>query len=460
VTRNPATRPIKEDCQKLLAEMNGKYAVVKECGKTLVLEETYDPVMERRRSERSTFRSFRDFHHQEHHDENGVKTTVGSWWLNHPNRRQYDGVTFKPGVGHIEKHYNLWRGFAVDPVKGDWSLYREHLRLNICRGDDDQYAYVMAWMAQGVQDPSTKPEVAIVLRSEERGTGQSLFCRYYRRLFGQHGIEISNPQHLTGRFNGHLEDCCCLVLTEAFWTGSHYAEATLKALITEDSLAIEPKYVGLKFVRNYLRVLMTSNAHWVVPAGTDERRFLVLDIGTEHKQDTAYFAAIAKQMDNRGLAAMLYDLKRYDYSSVDLRKAPNTGGLTEQKILSLPPAEKWLFGKLLDGQLLKDDDGWCPEVDKDALHADFSESLRGIRSREARSSQTELGMFLARMFGEGIKEYRPSVGNLRVRRWLFPSLEECRALFDARLGTRFPWPEEQGSGARQRLSTSQRFRQR
>jgi hypothetical protein len=378
-------------------------------------------------------------------DPDGKETSVGSWWLNHPRRRQYDQVVFSPGEGVVPKSsYNLWRGFAVDPQPGDWSLYQDHIFENICSGDGDLLIYLLAWMAQGIQHPEVKPEVAIVLRSEERGTGKSFFARYYRKLFGQHGIELSNSQHLTGRFNEHLEDCCVLVINEALWAGSQTGEAVLKTLITEDTLAIEPKGFSVRFARNYLRVIMTSNAEWVVPAGFDERRFLMLDVGTAHTQDISYFKAIAEQMDNGGLAAMLYELRHWNYSGIELRCAPKTAALTRQKILSLEPRERWLFDKLHEGRLLTGDIGWCPEVDKSALAANFAESLRRSRGCDVRSSQTELGAFLVRVFGPKLLDCRPKVGDSRVRRWLFPELAECRALFEARLGARYDWPADDG----------------
>ena len=56
-----------------------------------------------------------------------------------------------------------------------------------------------------------------------------------------------------------------LVLTEGFWAGSHEAESVLKALIMEPEIAIERKGVDVRFVPSYTRVMMTSNAEWVVP---------------------------------------------------------------------------------------------------------------------------------------------------------------------------------------------------
>ena len=53
----------------------------------------------------------------------GVKTiSLGEYWLRHKDRRQYEGIEFAPNGGR-SGHYNLWRGFAVEPREGDCSKF-------------------------------------------------------------------------------------------------------------------------------------------------------------------------------------------------------------------------------------------------------------------------------------------------------------------------------------------------
>jgi hypothetical protein len=47
----------------------------------------------------------------------GKIVDLGSFWLNHPGRRQYQGIVFQPGsAGVIDGKLNLWRGFGVEPI--------------------------------------------------------------------------------------------------------------------------------------------------------------------------------------------------------------------------------------------------------------------------------------------------------------------------------------------------------
>ena len=435
---------------KLLAacrELNKAHAVVQVCGTTKVMKEGYDSVLQRKSitySSPTDFKQFRSHLKYSVPDPNEtVKVSLGDYWFGWEQRRQYEGVLFDPSGKAPAAYFNLWRGFSVEPVEGEWSLFHEHVFDNICNGNSEHYEYLMAWLAQGVQHPETRPDVALVLKSEGKGTGKSIFARYYRELFGPHGMTVSNPNQVLGRFNDHLEDTICLVLEEAFWTGIRTHESNLKAYITEDTLSVEGKGLPTKTVRNYLRIIMLSNNEWVVPASADERRYLVLDVNDQHKQDTKYFGAIADQMENGGLAAMLYDLKRHNYSAVDLRIAPKTESLTEQKILSLDAKHKWWFEKLCDGCLHPGAE-WG-EITKQELGEDYVGYMSKTRNRNDRSSETELGMFLTRMFGSKLANSRPRrKDGSRPPTWTFPSLEECRMLFDLRLGMRYPWPKDTG----------------
>jgi hypothetical protein len=187
---------------KKLNEMNGQFAVVREGGKTLVISETIDPVLHRRVIERSSFTDIRNFYNNQQiavsENSRGEPkySPLGDWWLDHQDRRQYDGVVFDPGK-ETPGYFNMWRGFAVVPARGDWSLMKNHICQVICAANEDYYRYFMDWCASAVQRPGQPGEVAIVLRGR-RGTGKGIVGREIGAMFGQHAIQIANPRHLTG----------------------------------------------------------------------------------------------------------------------------------------------------------------------------------------------------------------------------------------------------------------------
>ena len=81
-----------------------------------------------------------------------------------------------------------------------------------------------------MQHPNRPAEVAVVLRGG-KGSGKGIFGRWLRRMFGQHGMQVTNSSHLVGKFNLHLRDCIFLFADEAFYAGDKQHESVLLSLI-------------------------------------------------------------------------------------------------------------------------------------------------------------------------------------------------------------------------------------
>jgi hypothetical protein len=322
-----------------LIAMNDNYAVVQIGGRTRVMyfEESPAhqgckvPVFQRRED----FQSFHLKRKKTFVDANGKEKQVGigHWWFNHPNRRQYEGIVYAPGHTLPEGIFNLWTGFGCKPRQGACNRFLQHLRENICSGVNEHYEYQLNWMAMGVQRPDRPGEVALVMRGQE-GTGKGVLAQTYGGLFGPHFWHVSSPHHLVGHFNAHLEQCSVLFADEALFAGDRSYEAILKALITEETLPIEPKGVDPYTVPNRIHLIIASNSDWVIPASAEARRFFMLDVSDAHRQDRAYFGAIGEELKTGGREALLYDLLHRDISRFDVGTVPQTQALAEQKALS------------------------------------------------------------------------------------------------------------------------------
>ncbi len=135
--------------------------------------------------------------------EDGKQKALGSWWVKHPRRRQYEGVVFDPSPERTHTSlYNLWRGWAVDPKAGDWSLMKRLLKDVLCRGDAESFDYVLRWAAFMVQKPDVPAEVALVFKGS-KGAGKGTFARALKSLAGMHGKQVAQSEHFVGRFPAH-----------------------------------------------------------------------------------------------------------------------------------------------------------------------------------------------------------------------------------------------------------------
>lgn len=438
--------------------LNEKHAVIADIGgKCRIISEVMDPSMNRTRISKQSFEDFRNrYRHQKvtvGFNDNGqpIQKAAGAFWIDHPQRRQYETIVFAPGR-EIDDAYNLWRGFACDSLPGDkHEPFLRHVRDNVCSGNPEHYNYLIGWMARLVQQPDGPGEVAVVLRGK-RGTGKSFFAKVLGGLFGRHYLQVSDSKHLVGSFNAHLRDTVLLFGDEAFFAGDKKHESVLKTLVTEEHLVIEGKGVDAEAAPNYVHLILASNEDWVVPAGLDERRFFVMEVGEGNKQDHAYFKKIKDDLDNGGIEHLLHYLLTYDLNDYEVRQVPQTAALQEQKIMSMSPETQWLFEKLWEGRLLKQDQDWREKVIKDSLYEDYVNDLRD-QGRNFRMSRTGLGKFLHRALPgiEGRQEtadvpwtnehgFEVTIRK-RVYVYYLPTLADMRAYWDQNMGGPFDWPK-------------------
>lgn len=437
-----------------ILEMNKKFAVVNAGGKCRVLEEKIDPLHGNKDFDLWQVTDFKQFYSNRYIKIDDKKRHLGSVWFDHPQRRGYAGIGFYP-KGAPDDIYNIWGGFAVEPVEGDCSLFIEHVRENIASGDEHIYNYIIAWIADVIQNPDKLVGTALVLRGDQ-GVGKGVFANVLGSLFGRHYMELSQSNQLVGRFNGHFKDKVLLLVDEAFWGGDKKSEGTLKNMVTEPYITIEEKGLNAVTMKNHLHMIFSTNNEWAVPAGPQERRFFVVDVGDKRRQDRPYFGSIYKQMDNGGHEALLHYLQHYDLSGIDLGKFPQTEALWEQKMMSMSQVQKFWMHKLDTGQLdveLKSDpfgrevdEGWNDgEIECDRFYEQYKEFVSGLGNMY-KPTPKELGTELRKLLpGKKLEKPRLRVNGIRTYAYRFPELDKCREHFCKLMNYEIEWPEVEES---------------
>lgn len=435
---DPTLRPTGN---KRLDETNAHYFVVREGGKVFV--GTFERERGRTVLVLMSFADFRNLHMNRKVKVNGNDVPLGKWWLEHPKRRQYEGLTFQPGNNApvIDGKLNLWQGWGFEPKQGNWSKLRDHIWLVLCSSKQELFDYVMNWLAFAVQHPDKRAEVVLVMKGK-KGTGKGTLGNTMSKLFGQHSLQISSSQHLVGRFNGHLRDCVFLFADEAFWPGDKAGEGTLKRIVTEPTLFIEGKYRDGVEVPNLLHIVMASNEDWIVPAGEHERRYVVFEVNDLRLQDMPWFKAINDQLEDGGYSAMLYDLLHRDLGGFHPRKLPECNDLTSQQALSLSPLDAWWVELLEIGTLT----GCDPDEPNRAISNRYEVTIKSTDGGfdrhvtrpglydQARTVEPRLRHMSEHKFGEFLKK-RDCTNDrkvLRRRGWTFPELHVCRKAWECR----------------------------
>jgi 5S rRNA maturation endonuclease (ribonuclease M5) len=407
----PSAKPhfLMNSADDVLEAFNPKYAVVNESGKVVVYNPKRDEQLKRDTIERIQFEDFRRMFMNQKVEVgvskkgNPIYSNIGDVWLEHPKRRQFlGGVVMSPGNKVPDDCWNLWRGFTVDPMPGDWSRMYDHIRDVICGGDQKVFAYTLGWLARMVQQPDKQGEVALVLRGK-KGTGKGTLGNWMVRLLGQHSVHVYHAKHLVGTFNAHLRDAVFVFADEAFFAGDKAHEGMLKGLVTEPIITIEAKYQNAVSIANMTHILMASNSDWVVPTSSDERRFCVMDVSDHRIGDKAYFTALNEQMENGGLAAMLHDLLNMDLSKFNVRDVPQTDALADQKRLSLDSLHRWWFTVLQRGFVWRSRYGaaifmdWSDFVSTELLYRSYLQWCN--ETREGRPmSREQLGVMMKGLY--------------------------------------------------------------
>jgi hypothetical protein len=313
---------------------------------------------------------------------------------------------------------------------------RLHLLEVVCNGSPADFEYLMGWCARCVQHPERQAEVAVVLRGE-KGTGKGTFAQVMFKTFRNHALHITHSRHLVGNFNAHLTDALLLFLDEAFWAGDKQGEGTLKALVTESALMIEPKGIDPFMMPNRLKILMASNADWVVPASADERRYFVLDVSNARRGDLAYFEKVHAALEAGELASFLQHLLDLDLSSFNVCAVPNTKGLGRQKLIGTDSVTKFWEDCLREGSIIgaSEADGWPREVSTQILHAAYIEHARSHGERHS-AIDARMGERLEELCaGCQFKRVRMSSPPGQPRPWArrLDTLENHRSAFERAL---------------------------
>ena len=335
-----------------LADMNDKFFVAPIGHATCVVSLEDDPKFPGRMiiGRAQSFKAFTDLHSNKRKkwkttDKDGVvKVTnipLGGWWLRQERRRQYDGgMAFMPqhDTEVVGNTLNKWRGFAVQSRKPEGKsgaagsqLMLDHIKNVLCSGNEEHYDYFIKRLAKIFQE-RCRTEIGMILRSKAEGTGKGFFEKHvHSKLLGEAYMQVTNPDHVIGKHNEHLETNLVLCADEALFAGDPRHRNALYSLITEPMIAVEPKFIGTYSAPNFVNVDLLSNMDHVVFVGPTARRLFIPTVAEDRVGDLEYFGKIEAQLQDYGYEALLYHLQHeIDLRDFDVRKVPKTEGLAEQ----------------------------------------------------------------------------------------------------------------------------------
>lgn len=417
-------------------ELNKRHAFVMNDGRAMIVN-----VEENSAISFSNRASFFDRYANELVTRGGKELSKAEAWWEHKQRKQFlGGVDFDPD-GTPPGVFNMWRGLPQlrggEAGAAGCPLILRHIREIICDNDPDAARYLLGWLAHLLQQPGDKPGVAVVLKGK-KGVGKDTLGEFLKPIMGPYYVMVSDHNHVTGQFNGHVSGKLLLHVEEAILASDKKGESVLKSLITAPDIAIERKGIDAFMVKSRLRILMTSNEKRVIAATEDERRFFVLNVSDRRRGDRKWFSGLRAELQGSGPACFASYLRSIDLSDFDVRAAPDTGALMDQKLLGLPPLEKWLHEILHNGAIGPHQD-WPDEVAVPTLYRLFQDAMKNDHRSRAIGSP---------VFGRTVQSVlkvppplKRRVGEARQLCYRLPPLAEARSAFSDWAGQVVRWDE-------------------
>jgi hypothetical protein len=371
------------------------------------------------------------------------KTTA---WLNHPSRRQFEGVSYSPGEKTASNVLNLWNGFAVEPKVGDISPWK---KLHSSLIPNPELAeWVVKWLAWRLQNLDKIPGTVLIFRGK-KGTGKNSLFEPVITFFGEHSMVVDDPELIIGRFNWHLMAQSFVVLDEAVFAGDLRQGDKLKSRITATQMTFEAKGMTPISGANRCAYVMLTNHEHVWQATLDERRVVVIDVGDELRGDTEFWRRYFSWLQSDGASYLLHYLQGLDVAHFDPRRIPAGTALEDQIALTAlrDPAVAWWHQCLTEG-CIRWSDGFSvaivelesnkpTAVERSALRLSYEQSA-GVRGRYSLAWDVVAKRIRHWCQPHEITESRrTSLNRKRIREDILPSLGDMQSSFSEQTGLKF-----------------------
>lgn len=253
-----------------------------------------------------------------------LQKPIAPAWLKWPHRFELKQMEFTPGDAKITDSlgYNTWPGWGVEPKKGDITPWKN--LLDLLFGDDKEArTWFERWLAIPIQQPGAKMYSAVIMWGRRTGTGKSLVGYSMRKIYGKTFAEINETQLNDPRM-AWAENKCFVMGDDVAGHEQRKMADRIKAMITQETMTIDVKYVPQFTVVDHVNYYFTSNHPDAFYVEDDDRRFFIHQVTCEPAAKE-FYTAYRKWLDGDGAAALMYHLQHLDIGEMTPQdRAPAT----------------------------------------------------------------------------------------------------------------------------------------
>ena len=190
----------------------------------------------------------------------------------------FNGFNISPDITDCFIHHHNYSQEKIDELV---KPYFDHIKTIWCQDDEENYEYILNWMAQTLKTPMNKTKVAVFLKSTNEGAGKDICLQPLYKIIGErHSVSICD---FPGDFNGIVADRCLVNLNEAVFGGDKKIAGKMKNFITEPNIEIQKKYHETRTQKNYTNIIgCTNNDCFAAIDNIGQRRIFALELANNY----------------------------------------------------------------------------------------------------------------------------------------------------------------------------------
>lgn len=312
-----------------------------------------------------------------------TRTTKAQYWWQDPRKRTAEKLVLQPGEPRITDagDLNLFRGFGVEPRKGDTAIWQQLLDT-VFQGRRDLIRWFERWLAAPLQRPGLKLHQCVFVFGTGQGTGKSAVGEIMADIYGE-SARVVQDRELFSDFSGWLAHSLFALGDDLSFDERRKSRSVLKVLVDASTIEINQKYVPSYRAQNRCNFYLTSNRAAALPLDPSgiNRRYLVVEAPHERAFPREwYLRDFHRWRSNGGAAAVMHRLLHTDVANFHpYEDAPHT----EAKALAVSATRS-------------NAEEWCAQV-RDATPLTFAtvDQLYALYRTQTEDKRTGRGAFLS-----------------------------------------------------------------
>lgn len=274
-----------------------------------------------------------------------VKSAAASAWLKWPLRRSVNKLTYMPGAERYPTEkgktlFNQWKGWGVDPKKGDISPYLELIKFLFKDAEKAHIDWFLDWCAYPIQFPGTKLFSACLIYGRLTGTGKTLAFYTLKHIYGENFIKIKNENLFETWWYENKQ----FVLADEISGSDKRSESdALKTIITQEETNINVKYIPQFTIPDVINYGFTSNHGDAMFLEDEDRRYFIHEVMAKQALPEEFYKKYDKWLkDEGGAAALMHWFLQRDLKNFNPKgHAPRTAARERMVMMSKGDIDLW-----------------------------------------------------------------------------------------------------------------------